>query len=296
MDRRKFLYQSGALAAGTFLIPSLIGCSNSATGLKNPGIQVYTLREELAKDFAGTMKKVADLGYKNIELFNYQAGQYFGKSISEVKKLMDDLGIKVKSSHTLTGWSMPDSVGTLTNGWEQYVEDAATLGQEYVVCAYLPESERKSLDDYKKLADLLNSCGEIAKKSGLQMGYHNHAFEFEKMEGEIPYHILLDECDKDLVKYELDLYWTKRAGINPVEYFKKYEGRFPLWHVKDMEAGEDQFFAPVGEGVIDWQEIFNHASTAGLEYFFIEQDDTRDKKPFEAIEKSIEYLKGLERK
>ncbi len=296
MNRRKFLYQTGALAAGSFLLPNLLSCGNSAAGLANPGIQLYTLRDALAEDFEGSIKKVADLGFKNIELFNYQAGKYFGKSIAEVKQLMDDSGLKVKSSHTLTGWSMPDSIGTLTKGWEQYVEDAATLGQEYVVCAYLPETERQSLDDYKKLTDLLNSCGEVAKKSGLQMAYHNHAFEFEKMGGQIPFDMLLKQCDKDLVKYELDLYWTKRAGVDPVEYFEKYQGRFPLWHVKDMDAGDDQFFAPVGEGVIDWQRIFDHASTAGLEYFFIEQDDTRDKKPFEAIEKSINFVKGLERK
>lgn len=296
MDRRKFLYQSGAIAAGSILAPSLFGFSTAPRRVKNAGLQVYTLREELAKDFAGTMKNVADLGYKNIELFNYSDGKYFGNSIAEVKKLMKDLGMKVRSSHVLTGISMPDNIGTLTNSWERTVEDAAKLGQEYIVCAYLPDSERKNLDDYKKVAELLNKSGEVAKKVGVQLAYHNHAFEFEKMEGEIPFHIFLEECDKDLVKYELDLYWAKRAGISPVEYFKKYPGRFPLWHVKDMEAGEEQFFAPVGEGIINWQEIFDHASTAGLEYYFVEQDATRDNKPFASIEKSINYLKGIERK
>ncbi len=126
------------------------------------------------------------------------------------------------------------------------------------------------------------------------MAYHNHAFEFEKMEGGIPYNILPNNCDKDLVKYELDLYWTKRAGVDPIAYFKNYPGRFPLWHVKDMEASEEQFFAPVGDGVIDWQHIFNYASTAGLDYYFVEQDDTRNKKPFEAIETSIIYLKKIQ--
>ncbi|MBK6266298.1 sugar phosphate isomerase/epimerase [Marivirga sp. S37H4] len=296
MDRRKFLYQGSALAVGAFLAPALVGCSNAVAGLQNPGIQLYTLRDELAKDFAGTLKKVAELGYKNIELFNYQDGKYFGNSISEVKKMMDDHGLKVRSSHVLTGITMPENIGTLTNSWERTVEDAAKMGQEYIICAYLHDAERENLDDYRKLTDLLNKSGEVSKKYGIQMGYHNHAFEFEEMKGEIPYNILLNECDKELVKYELDLYWTKRAGVNPVDYFKEYPGRFPLWHVKDMEASQDQFFAPVGEGIIDWQNIFNHASTAGLDYYFVEQDATRDNKPFKSIEKSIKYLKGIERK
>lgn len=294
MDRKEFLVKGSAFAAGTIILPSACSSgSSSKTKTMAPGLQVYTIREALAEDFRGSLERVADLGYSNIELFAYRDGQYFGHPISEVKSMMSDLGLSVRSSHVSTGWNNPDVVGSMTNGWEQTVDDAAELGQAYIVLAYLAESEREGLDDYKKAAELLNSCGETAKAAGLQMAYHNHAFEFETMDGQVPYDILLNECDEDLVKFELDLYWTKRAGVDPVAYFKEYSGRFPLWHVKDMEGGEDQFFAAVGEGVIDWQHLFDHSEAAGLEYYFVEQDNTRSGKPFEEIAKSIKYLEGI---
>lgn len=293
MDRRKFLVQSSALAAGTMFIPSFVGCAGETAKFSAPGLQVYTIREALAEDFKGSIKRVADLGYKNIELFAYRDGQYFGHSIPEVKTLMSDLGLQVKSSHVSTGQTTPDVVGTMTNNWEQTVEDAAELGQEYIALAYLAEPERESLDDYRKVAELLNQCGEVANNAGLQVAYHNHAFEFEEIDDQVPYHILLDECDENLVKFEMDLYWTKRAGVDPIEYFKRHPGRFPLWHVKDVEEGEDQFFAAVGEGILDWENLFDHAETAGLDYYFVEQDSTRSGEPFAEIEKSINYLKEI---
>lgn len=293
MDRKEFLLKGTAFAAGTIILPSACTSSNTSKASIAPGLQLYTIRDAIAEDFEGSLKRVADLGYTNIELFSYQNGEYFGHSIAEVKSIMNDLGLKPKSSHVLAGIATPDMTGTMTTGWEQTVEDAAELGQDYIVCAYLMEPERQSLDDYKKVAELLNKSGEVAKAAGLQMGYHNHAFEFEAMEETVPFDILLNECDDELVKFEMDLYWTRRAGIDPVAYFEKHPGRFPLWHVKDMEAGEEQFFAAVGEGVIDWQQIFNHSETAGLEYYFVEQDQTRNNNPFEEIAKSKTYLEGI---
>ncbi len=295
MNRKTFLVQSTALAAGAMFFPSACAkkSSNTPNSMIAPGLQVYTIREALAEDFEGSMQKIADLGYVNIELFAYRDGRYFGYSIPEVKSLMSDLGLRVKSSHVSTGWTSPDVVGTMTNSWEQTVQDAAELGQDYIVLAYLTDAERESMDDYKKVAELLNSCGETAKKAGLQMAYHNHAFEFEAIDGQVPYDLLLRECDEELVKFEMDLYWTKRAGVDAVEYFNMHSGRFPLWHVKDMGAGEEQFFAAVGEGVIDWENMFSHAETAGLDYYFVEQDATKSGQPFQEIEKSISYLKSI---
>lgn len=295
MNRKTFLFQSTALAAGAMLFPSACAreSKSSSANTMAPGLQVYTIREALAEDFKGSMQRIADLGYVNIELFAYRDGQYFGYTIPEVKTLMSDLGLQVKSSHVATGWTSPDAVGTMTNNWEQTVEDAAELGQEYIALAYLTEAERESIDDYKKVAELLNRCGETAKNAGLQMAYHNHAFEFETIDGQVLYDLLLNECDEELVKFEMDLYWTKRAGVDAIEYFEKHSGRFPLWHVKDMAAGEDQFFAAVGEGVIDWKNMFSHAETAGLDYYFVEQDATKSGEPFKEIEKSIDYLQNI---
>lgn len=295
MNRRKFIQQVGIATSIAFIPSSVISaCTAPSKGVaKEAGLQLYTLREALEKDFKGTIEKVAKIGYKNLEFFNYSDGKYFGNSIKEVKSILDEYSLKAKSSHVLTGWAMPKNIGTMTNDWERAVADAAELGQTHIACAYLFDSERESIDDYKKLSDLLNSCGETAKEYGLQMAYHNHDFEFQVLDGKIPYDLLLSECDVDLVKFELDLYWTARAGVDPIAYFKENEGRFPLWHVKDMGAGEDQFFSAVGEGVIDWQNIFNHASTAGLKQFFVEQDDTKSGKPFEEITKSYKYLKGI---
>uniref|UniRef100_UPI0025EF0A75 sugar phosphate isomerase/epimerase family protein n=1 Tax=Marivirga sp. TaxID=2018662 RepID=UPI0025EF0A75 len=294
MNRRKFIKQAGIASSLAFIPSSILSaCSPQNQDVaKEAGLQLYTLREALEKDFKGTIEKVAKIGYKNLEFFNYSDGKYFGNSIKEVKSILVEFNLKAKSSHVLTGWAMPDNVGTMTNDWERTVADAAELGQTHIACAYLFDSERESIDDYKRLSDLLNSCGETSKEYGVQMAYHNHDFEFESLDGKIPYDLLLSQCDINLVKFELDLYWTARAGVDPVKYFKNNEGRFPLWHVKDMGAGEEQFFSAVGEGVIDWQNIFNHASTAGLKQFFVEQDQTKSGKPFEEIAKSYEYLKG----
>lgn len=293
MNRRDFLYKSGVAVASSFFIPSLLhGCTSQTSVTKDVGLQLYTIREALSEDFAGSLKKVAALGYKNLELFNYNDGKYFGNSIKEVKNMVSDLGMKIRSSHVGTGQHNPDYVGTPTNGWEKAVEDAAMLEQEYIVVAYLQKSERTSIDDYKKVVDLLNKAGETAKKAGIKLAYHNHDFEFEPFDGEMPYDMMLAQCDKNLVQFEMDLYWMKYANQDPLTYFEQHSGRFPLWHVKDMSADEDKFFSSVGDGIINWQRLFEKAEASGLKYYFVEQDRTRNNKPFEEIEQSIAYIKG----
>lgn len=242
MNRRKFIQQAGMTSALAFISPSILSScipQNQAVA-KDAGLQLYTLREALEKDFKGTIERVAKIGYKYLEFFNYSDGKYFGNSIKEVKSILEEYDLKAKSSHVLTGWAMPKNIGTMTNDWERAVADAAELGQTHIACAYLFDSERESIDDYKKLSELLNACGETTKEYGIQMAYHNHDFEFQTLESEIPYDLLLSECDIELVKFELDLYWTARAGVDPVAYFKEHAGRFPLWHVKDMGAGEER--------------------------------------------------------
>ena len=154
----------------------------------------------------------------------------------------------------------------------------------------MSEKFRTNLDGWKATAEKFNKMGEIAKKNGIQFGYHNHAFEFEKMEDQIPYDLLLSQTDPSLVTFEMDLYWVTKGGYNPVDYFKKYPGRFQLWHVKDMTKTDDMFFAPVGSGRIDFSTIFAERKTSGMKYFFVEQDSFKDLDAFESVEMSFKYL------
>ena len=250
------------------LMPSCMAASSNM----GTGIQLYTLRDQMSNDPVGTLKKVSSIGYKEVESAGYN-GKYYGFSASEFRDLLNENGLKTPSGHYLTGNHAPDQKGTLINGWEQAVEDAAEVGQEYMVLAYLFDNERGSLDDYKKLTALINKSAEVCRNSGIQFCYHNHAFEFESLEGAVPYDILLKETDPDLVKMELDLFWTAKANVDPVKLFKESPGRYPLWHVKDMDqAGE---FAAVGTGTIDFQRIFDHREDSGLKHFFVEQDQIK---------------------
>ena len=291
MDRRNFLN----LGAGA-LLTSLIVKSNTSISLpkkvKDIGLQVYTLRDLMAKDLIGTLQKVAEIGYKNIELFGYAEGKYFGKSIAEMRKITDDLGLSVVSAHYLSGQGS-NAWGTPVNQWEKAVEDAAKMGQKYMTVAFLLPDERKSLNDYKKVADILNKAGEITAKYGITMAYHNHDFEFISLEGKVPMDVLLQNTQADLVKFELDIYWIKKAGLDPIQFFKQNKGRVPLWHVKDMEK-ESGDFAPVGDGVIDWMAIFKEEKTAGLTHFFVEQDNHKYGTPLENIEKSLKWLRSFD--
>ena len=291
MDRRNFLN----LGAGA-LLTSLIVKSNTSISLpkkvKDIGIQVYTLRDLMAKDLVGTLQKVAEIGYKNIELFGYGEGKYFGKSITEMRKITDDLGLKVISAPYLTGQG-GNAWGTPVNQWEKAVEDALKMGQKYMTVAFLLPDERKSLNDYKKVSDILNKAGEITAKYGITMAYHNHDFEFIPLEGQVPMDVLLKNTQADLVKFELDIYWIKKAGLDPIQFFKQNKGRVPLWHVKDMEK-ESGDFAPVGDGVIDWMAIFKEEKTAGLTHFFVEQDNHKYGAPLENIEKSLKWLRSFD--
>ena len=159
-----------------------------------------------------------------------------------------------------------------------------------MVLAFLFPNERKTIDDYKKIAENLNKAGEKCKKAGIQFCYHNHDFEFQALDGTIPFDILMGQTDKDLVKAELDLFWVQKAGFNPVELFDKYPGRGVLWHVKDMDKTEKKSFTEVGNGVIDFNAIFKNAKKSGMEHFFVEQDVCPGK-PVDSITQSIAYVK-----
>ena len=295
MYRREFI-KSAALATGALAIPSLLESKSMLfKSIDKVGVQVYTVRDELQKDFAGTIEKLAAIGYDYLELFNYKNGKIFGNSVQALNAIFQQNGVVAKSLHVGTGiGENPTVQGTLTNGWEQTVEDAAALGLEYLVCAYLEAPQRITIAQYKEHAMLFNKSAEVAKKYGIQFAYHNHDFEFEPIDGQLPYDVLLQETDPDLVKMEMDLYWITRGGQDPVQYFKNHPGRFPLWHVKDMDKGQDKFFTEVGNGSIEWANIFKNGNRAGMKYFFVEQDSCREHTPLESLKISYDYLKKLQ--
>lgn len=282
MKRRDFIQTSSAAALGALAFPEFL---NAFKKVGQVGVQLYSVRDAISKDLMGTLTKVAQIGYDHVELAGYGDGKVYGKSPAEFKKILDDLGLKTFSSHL--------GLDILRGDWERAVADAKLLGQRYVVCPYLMENERKNIDQYKKLCELLNKCGETAKKAGLQLAYHNHDFEFMTLDGQIPFDLMLKECDANLVKIEMDLYWTKKAGKDPLAYFKNNPGRIELWHVKDMDNTQQQFFTEVGNGTIDWKPIFKAGKKSGMKYFFVEQDICKNHTPLESIEISYNYLKNL---
>lgn len=292
MDRRDFVKHT-SMAAMTAALP--MGWLSKVLKKVGPvGIQLYTLRDAMADNPRKTLQQLAAIGYREVESAGYQEGTFYGMKPKKFKKLLNKLDLGIKSGHCLTGAQAPEQKGTIINEWEMAVADAAEVGQEYLVCAYLFDFERTSLDDYKKLAELFNKAGEVCNQYGISFAYHNHDFEFMEMDGALPYDILLSEVDAANMKMELDLYWINKANKNPFQYFEKYSGRFPLWHVKDMDDTEEQFFTEVGNGVIDWEPIFQAAKQSGMKQYYVEQDVCRNHAPIESVKISYEYLMGME--
>lgn len=284
--RRSFLKTSAIFSAGMLAAPQLF-----AFDKKYIGLQLYTVRDAMAKNPTETLAKVAKVGYNSVEGATYTGSElFYGMTPKVFAKVLKDNGLVMKSSHFALGEDTPKIKGTMLNDWQKAVDDGAAVGLKYMVCAYLSEAERGTLDHYKKVAEYLNKAGETCKKAGIQLCYHNHNFEFIPQDGKLPYNTLVNDTDKDLVKFEMDMYWVTRAKQDPVKLITEHPGRFPLWHVKDMDNKPDQMFTEVGSGIIDFKRIFKYAHTAGMKYFFVEQDICPGD-PFVSITKSYNYIK-----
>lgn len=301
-SRRDFLKLSASGALGVFVISgsnlkniSAPEQNKSADDLRKFGIglQLYTIRDAMKADVPGSLKKVSDIGYKYLEMADYANGKFYGYLPAEFKKMVNDLDMEILSSHASV-----NPKGISADEAKKMAEDHAKCGAKYCMQPWIDEADRKSIAGYQKMVAEWNKVGKIMKGNGVQFGYHNHNFEFGTVEGKVPYFdVFLPEMDKDLMTMELDLFWATKAGINPVELFKKYPGRFQLFHMKDMYTKEAPFFktestdfAPVGEGVINFKEILAAKKIAGMKYMFVEQDMTKDNKPFDAIKTSITNL------
>lgn len=288
--RRTFLKNTSLLTAGVLVSPLLF----SKDKKKIIGLQLYTVRNAMEKDAAGTLARVAQIGFNSVEGATYTGTQqFYGMDAKTFSKLLKDQGLFMPSSHYRLGEAKAKGAivkGTILHDWNKAVDDASAVGVKYMVCAWLAEEERGSLDHYKYIAEQLNIAGETCKKSGIRLCYHNHDFEFKKQQDTFPFDVLLNNTDKSLVKFELDLYWVKKANQDAITLFKKHPGRFPLWHLKDMDNTPQHDFTEVGNGTIDFKKIFEHANTAGLKYFFVEQDKCPGS-PFDSITQSIAYIK-----
>ena len=243
------------------------------------GIQLYSVRRELARDFEGTLARVASIGYKEVEF----AG-YFNRRPREVRTLLDRYGLAAPSVHVPIEVARQDWAGALAA--------ANVIGHRYVVLPWLPPKSRRTLDDFKRLAAECNRLGEEAKRAALRFAYHNHDFEFAPLDGRLPYDVLLAETDPANVALELDLFWITKGGQDPLKYFARYPGRFEMVHVKDASGPPERRQVYVGQGTIDFGRILGRRQQAGLRHLFVEHDDPAD--PLAFARTSYDYLKRLE--
>jgi sugar phosphate isomerase/epimerase len=305
-QRRNFIKQTGALAlGGLFFSNKLMATLLQEAGKhRKIGLQLFTLFNVIDNEVKGNLQKVADLGYKEIESAFSKLGGYYGMRPKEFAAMLADMGLSWKSHHVIgapfklpPGAKMPtDAEGkpivlpamrNLRDNHQALVDEAAEGGVKYLVCANTPIT---TLDEVKASADVLSKTGEACKKAGIKFAYHNHDAEFHAVEGTIPYDLFLSQTDAGTVKMELDLAWAIKGGKDPVELFKQHPGRFPLWHVKDLDARHETVL-PIGDGTINFKRIFENAKIAGLKHFFVEHDMPKD--AFESMRKSIAAVKKM---
>lgn len=274
--RRKFLKQSGLLGSSILLMPQLSCASTTEIAY---GVQLYSFRDSMLKDPTKTLEEIAALGFKEIESAGSAKGYYYGLTPSQMGETCKRLGMKLTSGHV-----------RLDAKFEQTMEDAVASGQEYLICSSMP-SNGQTVDNYKRVAEQFNKAGEACKKLGLKFGYHNHEYEFEAEKGQVLYDVLMDNTQPDLVHMELDLGWVIVAGKDPLAYFSKYPGRFPLWHLKDMDMAEKES-TEFGKGGLDIALMLKNKNLSGVEHIYIEQEEYAST-PLESMQYNMDYLKNL---
>ncbi|MFN3488726.1 MAG: sugar phosphate isomerase/epimerase family protein [Emticicia sp.] len=313
--RREFLKNTSLLATAAAVTP----LTEVMAGLMKEnklGIQLFSIPKMLSEDFEGGIKMLASLGYKELELFGpysfsaekvkkgweaaekmlgFSGSGFFGRTPQDIKKLLTDNGLSTPGTHT--------DLDTLEQNMGALAEAAHLMGWKYVTLPAIPDDRRKTLDDYKRIAESFNKIGAEAKKNGIRFGYHNHGYGIKPMDGQIPLQIVLDNTDPNLVFFEMDIFWTTCGGANPIEYLTKYPNRYKMLHLKDMtskkqfsgDGGGMQDWMPMfslmasaGDGVLDLQGIVKKAKEVGVEHFFVEQDMVAN--PQVALKRSSDYL------
>lgn len=319
-SRRSFIQQTGLIAAGMMLPGALSAMTGNKALPKKIGLQLYTLRDQLAKDPKGTLAKVAGIGYKEVETFyGYQGagdtGEFWGLKPAALSALLKKYGLNTPSGHYQLNDYLTKGNGN-ADALQPQIDLAAALGQQYFIVPVLPLSlwdKKLGADDYKFMAEQLNKAGEQCKKANLKIGYHNHYWEFKPLADSsgTGYDVMLKETDPSLVTFELDLFWAVKSGRDPISLFKEAPGRFVAWHVKDMDKSNTASltatgtenktsmellsgvtFAEVGTGSIDFKKIFAQAKLAGVKHLFVEQDKITIE-PFDSITQSYKYVKNV---
>ena len=283
--RREFL-KSGSMLAASFAfapaISKLISEDMNTAKLDKFGIQLWTVKKALEADPHGVLKQLSADGYKQIESFEGKNGMFWGMTPADFKKYVDSLGMTIISSHCNDIYK---------DSFEKKAADAGSIGLKYLISP--SESGAKTVDDFKKLADRFNQCGEICKKYGLQFGYHNHDAIFKPVDNQLPMDILLANTDKKNVTYEMDIYWVVTAGQDPEAWLKKYNGRFQLCHIKDRIKGATERDASciIGQGSIDFAKIVKTAKATGVKYYIVEQERYDNTTEMDCAKADADYLK-----
>jgi sugar phosphate isomerase/epimerase len=296
-SRRKFVKTSTMVVAGATLFSNSLFASSKKSTIT--GIQLYSIKDEMKKDPLGTLKKLANMGYRNVEHANYVDRKFYGYSAKEFKKILTDLGLHMVSGHTVlraTAWD--ESKKDFTDAWKNTVEDAAVAGQKFVISPSMEEAFRKDLDGLKRFMTVFNKSGELCNKSGMKFGYHNHDFEFNTMFGEVRmYDIILKETDPALVFHQMDMGNMYGAGGRALELLKQYPGRYASLHVKDeikSETGAMSGYEStiLGTGIIPVKEILTLAGKiGGTSHLIIEQESYQGKTPLDCVEQDLQIMK-----
>jgi sugar phosphate isomerase/epimerase len=276
-SRRSFLATLGTAAIGAAIRPATAAAAMRRS-MDRVGVQLYTVRTELQRDFEATLARVAAIGYRDVEF----AG-YFDRSPSRVAALLRSNSLASTSTHI--------PFDRLRGDWQRVLDDAAKIGHETVTIPWMAAGDLRTIDDWKRIAALFNERASQARAAGLRFAYHNHDFEFAAIDSAVPFDALLTETDPDLVDFELDIYWITRAGFDPLDYFARFPGRFSMTHLKDWTGPPENGMTDVGSGVIDFPRIIAAADAAGVRHHFVEHDQPAD--PMSSIRSSYAYLAGL---
>jgi sugar phosphate isomerase/epimerase len=286
-DRRTFIKQSGILALSVPFPKRNFLRGFDSVSLPAIGIQLYMVREDMKKDPAGTLKKLGEMGYTQIESFGGDDGIFWGKSNKEFNNMAKENGLTLISSHYEGN----------NDGFEKTAALSAEIGMKYLI--YPWKGPQKSIDDFKRIADEFNGYGAICKKNGLRFAYHPHDYPYKKVDGQLPINVLLDNTDPDLVDYEMDIYYTITEGLDPEYYIKKYKPRFRLCHMRDvmkvrLPAGsKEESACDLGDGIINYKQLLSTALKNGMLYFFVEQSRLFHETALQSAAVNEKYLRNL---